>query len=49
MTERDGFQEHWLNIDPERISRYEEMYKWNPATEHYYDNANIAQRDLPAA
>ena len=42
MAERDGFQEHWLNIEPERMARYEVMYKWNPATEHYYDNAKIA-------
>jgi SAM-dependent methyltransferase len=25
------------------MARYEEMYKWNPATEHYYANANIGR------
>jgi len=25
-----GFQEHWLNIDDERMERYETMFRWNP-------------------
>jgi hypothetical protein len=35
MSETHGFQEHWLNIDPERIERCE-MYQWNPASELFY-------------
>jgi SAM-dependent methyltransferase len=33
---------HWLDIDPERLERYETMFAWNPATEHYYSTARLA-------
>jgi SAM-dependent methyltransferase len=36
-----GFQDHWLDIDPERMERYETMFRWNPATAHYYAAAAI--------
>ncbi|MEM7026055.1 MAG: methyltransferase domain-containing protein, partial [Pseudomonadota bacterium] len=36
-----GFQDHWLNIEPERMARYETMYRWNPATEVFYTPARI--------
>ncbi len=35
------FQRHWVDIDPERMERYEDMFRWNPATEHFYDAAKI--------
>jgi SAM-dependent methyltransferase len=41
MSDAHGFQEHWLNIDEERMERYEAMYRWNPATEKFYSAAGI--------
>lgn len=41
MKNEQGFQEHWLNIEPERMERYETMYRWNPATEIFYEPAKI--------
>ncbi len=43
MTNKSGFQEHWLHIEPERMERYETMYKWNLATAHFYANAKIGK------
>lgn len=43
MADTRGFQEHWLNIDPERMERYETMYQWNPATEAFYTPAKIGE------
>ena len=43
MTDTRGFQEHWLNIDDERMDRYETMYQWNPASERFYTSAEITQ------
>lgn len=34
-------QEHWLDLEPERFERYLQMFRWNPATEHYYTAADI--------
>jgi ubiquinone/menaquinone biosynthesis C-methylase UbiE len=36
-----GFQDHWVNIEPERMERYETMYQWNPATEAFYAPAKV--------
>jgi SAM-dependent methyltransferase len=41
MTDARGFQEHWLDIDDERMELYETMYQWNPATEKFYTAARI--------
>lgn len=41
MKNEQGFQEHWLNIEPERMERYETMYQWNPATEVFYEPAKL--------
>ncbi len=43
MPETSGFQEHWLNIDPERMERYETMFQWNPATEPFYAATKISE------
>lgn len=42
MKNEQGFQGHWLNIEPERMERYETMYQWNPATEIFYAPAKIS-------
>lgn len=36
-----GFQAHWVDIDPERMARYEAMYRWNPASELFYEPDRI--------
>ena len=41
MKNEQGFQHHWLNIEPERMERYETMYQWNPATEVFYEPAKL--------
>lgn len=48
MTDSSGFQEHWLDIDPERLARYETMFQWNPASEHFYDAARIGEGHVVA-
>jgi len=42
------FQDHWLDIDSERMERYERMFHWNPATEHYYDSAKLSEGQIVA-
>jgi ubiquinone/menaquinone biosynthesis C-methylase UbiE len=41
VKNEQGFQDHWVNIEPERMERYETMYEWNPATEMFYTPAKI--------
>src|SRR5262249_32625432 len=41
MSETRPFPEHWLNIDPERLARYETMYQWSAAAEAFYAPAGI--------
>jgi ubiquinone/menaquinone biosynthesis C-methylase UbiE len=48
MASARGFQEHWLDIDPERMERYETMYQWNPATEAFYAAAKIGEGQMIA-
>ena len=43
MVESHGFQDHWLEIEPDRMARYERMYRWNPATEAFYAAARIGE------
>jgi SAM-dependent methyltransferase len=48
MSEGSPFQEHWVNIEPERLERYEAMFQWNPATAHFYEPAKITKGDQVA-
>ena len=32
---------HWLEIDQDRMERYEAMFRWNPETEHLYESADL--------
>jgi SAM-dependent methyltransferase len=41
VSDKDMFLEHWLNIGPERLRRYETMYQWTPAAEAFYAPADI--------
>lgn len=42
MSDDGPFQKHWVEIEPERLARYEAMFQWNPATAHFYDGAGVA-------
>ncbi|WP_417519485.1 methyltransferase domain-containing protein [Minwuia sp.] len=44
MSGPSGFQAHWVDIEPERFERYLKMFRWNPATAHYYEAADIRPR-----
>jgi hypothetical protein len=48
MADASGFQEHWLNIEPERLARYETMYQWSTAAEAFYAPADIRQGHVVA-
>lgn len=48
MSDKDTFLEHWLNIGPERLARYETMYQWTPAAEAFYAPADIRTGHLVA-
>lgn len=41
MKNGQGFQDHWVKIDSERMERYETMYQWNPASEEFYAAAKM--------
>lgn len=43
MPIKNRLQDHWLDIDNERLERYESMFRWNPATEIFYEAAEIGQ------
>lgn len=45
---RSGYRNDWRDIDPERMERYEELFRWNSATEHYYDAAKIGENQVIA-
>lgn len=35
------FMDHWVNIDAERLARYETMYRWSAVAEDFYAPADI--------
>ena len=35
------YKDHWINIDQERLVRYERMFQWNPASSALYEPADI--------
>jgi ubiquinone/menaquinone biosynthesis C-methylase UbiE len=35
------YRNHWGNIDPERLDRYQRMFQWNPASSALYGPADI--------
>jgi ubiquinone/menaquinone biosynthesis C-methylase UbiE len=35
------YKEHWVNIEPERLDRYQGMFQWNPASSALYEPADI--------
>ena len=41
MTRDPFYKEHWLNIDRDRLDRYQRMFQWNPASTVLYEPADI--------
>jgi ubiquinone/menaquinone biosynthesis C-methylase UbiE len=35
------YREHWVNIEPERLDRYQRMFQWSPASSALYECADI--------
>jgi ubiquinone/menaquinone biosynthesis C-methylase UbiE len=35
------YKDHWINIDQDRLDRYEHMFQWNPASSVLYEPADI--------
>jgi len=48
MRDASGFQKHWVNIEPERLERYETMFQWNPAIEPFYAPARVGEGQVVA-
>jgi ubiquinone/menaquinone biosynthesis C-methylase UbiE len=48
MAETRAFLEHWTDIDPERLARYETMYQWSAAAEAFYAPAEIGPGQIVA-
>jgi ubiquinone/menaquinone biosynthesis C-methylase UbiE len=43
MVSRTPFMDHWVNIDPQRLARYETMYQWSAAAGDFYAPADIRE------
>lgn len=41
MTDNPYYKEHWVNIEPERLDRYQRMFQWNPASSALYERAEF--------
>lgn len=48
MSEPALFLEHWTNIDADRMTRYETMYRWSAAAEVFYRAAEIGDGQVVA-
>jgi len=42
------YKDHWINIDQERLVRYERMFQWNPASSAVYERADICAGHIVA-
>ena len=41
MTKDSRLVDHWVEIEPERMARYKEMFRWNPASRVFYEPAEV--------
>ena len=41
MAEEPFYRDRWINIDPEKLERYQVMFRWNPASSVLYEAATI--------
>lgn len=42
------YKDHWVEIEPERLDRYEEMFQWSPAQNALIEPAEIASGQVVA-
>ena len=48
MSKAPFYKEHWINIEAERLERYQAMFGWNPASKPLYDSADIREGQVVA-
>lgn len=48
MPKTPFYKEHWVNIEAERLERYQAMFDWNPASKPLYDSADIRESQVVA-
>ena len=48
MTGDPFYKDHWINIDRERLDRYERMFEWSPASSALYEPADIRPGQIVA-
>ena len=41
MAPEPFYKDHWINIEPARLERYQRMFQWNPASFALYEPAEI--------
>ncbi|WP_108880867.1 methyltransferase domain-containing protein [Anderseniella sp. Alg231-50] len=41
MANDPFYKDHWINIDRDRLERYQRMFQWNPASSILYEPADI--------
>ena len=41
MAGNPFYKDHWINIDEDRLDRYQRMFQWSPASAVLYDPADI--------
>lgn len=42
------YKDHWINIDKDRLDRYQQMFQWNPASSVLYEPADIRPGQIVA-
>ena len=48
MSQTPFYKDHWINIETERLERYQAMFGWNPASKPLYALADIGQGQVVA-
>ena len=41
MAGNPFYKDHWINIDRDRLDRYERMFQWSPASAALYEPADV--------
>ena len=48
MSDSAFYKNRWLNIAPDKLARYQQMFQWNPAARVFYDDAAIGEGHVVA-
>ena len=48
MASDTFYKDHWVEIEPERLDRYEKMFQWSPANDRLLEPAQIASGQVVA-